>query len=102
MKYTKSFHSNDLQSIPNLGFFGLKIYHLATLDVARFWGLFSGAKKCLPRNQSGQIERTFAYWAIVYFRQLFLNYKRRQSVFGFFTRKKLCFHFDKKQPKLVP
>jgi hypothetical protein len=32
-KYTNIFHSNALQNIPNLGFFGMKIYHLATLQL---------------------------------------------------------------------
>jgi hypothetical protein len=31
VKYTKIFHSKTLLNIPKLGFFGLKINHLATL-----------------------------------------------------------------------
>jgi hypothetical protein len=35
MKRPYIFHSKALQSLPQLGFFGLKIYHLATLIVYR-------------------------------------------------------------------
>jgi hypothetical protein len=31
INYTNIFHSEALQNVPKLGFFGLKIYHLATL-----------------------------------------------------------------------
>jgi hypothetical protein len=32
IKYTNIFHSKVLKNTPKLGFFGLKIYHLATLN----------------------------------------------------------------------
>jgi hypothetical protein len=32
IKYTNVFHSKALQNLPKLGFFGLKINHLATLE----------------------------------------------------------------------
>jgi hypothetical protein len=31
IKYTNSFHSKTLHNVHKLGFFGTKIYHLATL-----------------------------------------------------------------------
>jgi hypothetical protein len=31
IKYINTFHCKTLQNLPKLGFFGLKIYHLATL-----------------------------------------------------------------------
>jgi hypothetical protein len=36
IKYTNIFHSKALQNIPKLGFFGMKIYHLATLTNVGF------------------------------------------------------------------
>jgi hypothetical protein len=35
MKYTNIFHSKALQNLPNLGFRGVKIYHLAALALRR-------------------------------------------------------------------
>jgi hypothetical protein len=33
IKYANIFHSKALQNLPNVGIFGLKIFHLATLIV---------------------------------------------------------------------
>jgi hypothetical protein len=40
-EYTNIFHSETLQNLPNLGFFGLKIHHLATLLTTSFSDAFT-------------------------------------------------------------
>jgi hypothetical protein len=35
IKYTNLFNSKALRNLPKLGFFGMKIYHLATLGQTR-------------------------------------------------------------------
>jgi hypothetical protein len=40
-----------------------------------------------PRKQGGQIGRIFAYWAIVFFGQLFENYRSSANSWATFFRK---------------
>jgi hypothetical protein len=43
IKYTNIFHNKDHQNFPKLGFFGVKIYHLATLlAIGRYWNKIPG------------------------------------------------------------
>jgi hypothetical protein len=54
-----------LQKSTKIGFFGLKIYHLATLERTA-----SSYFMCIRSLQGDRIGRVSVYWAIIYFGQL--------------------------------
>jgi hypothetical protein len=68
IKYINIFQSKAIQKCTQIGIFGLKINHLATLAVST-----KIAKNISPlrqgidgRNQSDQIGRIFNKWVVVY------------------------------------
>jgi hypothetical protein len=61
-KYIDIFHCKTLQNLPKLGFFGLKIYHLATLGSAlpRFLRLYHSVFRSGPVNGNDHPQREHA------------------------------------------
>jgi hypothetical protein len=57
MKYTNILHSKALQNLPKLGYFGLKINHLATLSATTFSVVqlenYSSAAMCVRKRFFG-------------------------------------------------
>jgi hypothetical protein len=85
IKYTNIFHCKTLQNLPKLGFFGLKICHLATLTAGRLLITVMVASAEVIRGIRDQSLRGFQFtpntltWISIYAEQTYMDFNLRRT-----------------------